>query len=337
MSCYPASEDPARKVKELESGLDELVQFQETMAAVNAYFAKNQTLDGCPHLSAKDIEKRKEAMASSWRPDPKPYEGCVLYNNDAYIRQLKARIEGSLRQSEKVYVGWEIEGGEVRADVETGQLQVFFDSRPDQETCAALQDSGFQWVPHGAPAKPSPGFCGERERDGTGGQSGEYEARDKAGAWQRRLDDAAIQAADQLKCLRSSLFGELPSQIQKTAVWLQDRSHKAAAETYDWAGYQQLCPEERMAVDFCALLRERIPDAVCSGPDEAEKIEKLVRMLHQDRKRTTNEMVLAVSGFVTGVELPHSTKMKAENLMIRLARCRDQTKDRPAGERSQER
>ena len=306
MSCYPASEDPARKAEELKGRLGELVQFQEAMETVNAYFAKNQTLDGCPHLSAKDIEKRKEAMASSRRPDPKPYEGCVLYNNDAYIRQLKARIEGSLRQSEKVYVGWEIEGGEVRADAETGQLQVFFDSRPDQETCAALQEKGFQWVPD-------------------------------AGAWQRQLDDGAIQAADQLKCLRSPLFGELPSQIQKTAAWVQGKSRQADAETYDWAGYQHLCPEERMAVDFCALLRERIPDAVCSGPDEAEKVEKLVRMLHQDRKRTANEMVLAVSGLVTGVELPHSTKMKAENLMIRLARCRDQIKDRPAGERSQER
>ena len=36
------------------------------MKAVNAYYRKHGTLDGCPHLSPENIENLKADMASGW-------------------------------------------------------------------------------------------------------------------------------------------------------------------------------------------------------------------------------------------------------------------------------
>ena len=42
------------------------------MKAVNAYYRKHKTLDGCPHLSPEQLEKLKADMASSWHLEDKP-------------------------------------------------------------------------------------------------------------------------------------------------------------------------------------------------------------------------------------------------------------------------
>ena len=78
-------------------------------------------------------------MARSWRAQPKPYESYLLTNNNASIRQVKARIEELTRQAETPYVGWEFDGGEVKVDQDANRLQVFFDSKPDRETCSAMR------------------------------------------------------------------------------------------------------------------------------------------------------------------------------------------------------
>ena len=53
------SADALNAVSKLESKLAKLEQAQETMKAVNAYYRKNKTLDGCPHLSTEQIETLK--------------------------------------------------------------------------------------------------------------------------------------------------------------------------------------------------------------------------------------------------------------------------------------
>ena len=42
------------------------------MKAVNAYYRKHRTLEGCSQLSAEEIETLKAGMARSWRSEPKP-------------------------------------------------------------------------------------------------------------------------------------------------------------------------------------------------------------------------------------------------------------------------
>ena len=59
-------QDDPQAIPKLQKKLDGLVKAQETMKAVNAYYRKHGTLDGCPHLSPDNIENLKADMASSW-------------------------------------------------------------------------------------------------------------------------------------------------------------------------------------------------------------------------------------------------------------------------------
>lgn len=184
------SADEHDAIGKLKAKVAELEKLQETMKAVNAYYRKHKTLDGCPYLSADEIEKRKAAMARDWRPEPRPYESYELANNNAAIRQAKARIEELTRRAETVYEGWQFDGGEVKMDREINRLQVFFDAKPDRETCSTMQHSGFRWAP-------------------------------SAGAWQRQLTDNAIYAAKHLDCLRP-LSVEEPMQALERAEPVQE-------------------------------------------------------------------------------------------------------------------
>ena len=87
------STDDPEAVQKLKAKLAGLEQNQERMKAVNAYYRKHKTLEGCPLLSQDEIEKLKAVMARNWRANPKPYESYALTNNSAVIRQTKKRIE----------------------------------------------------------------------------------------------------------------------------------------------------------------------------------------------------------------------------------------------------
>lgn len=180
------SADEPDAVGKLKAKLERLETFQDEMKAVNAYYRKHKTLDGCPNLSAEVTEKLKAKMARSFRAQPKPYESYELSNNNAVIRQTKARIEELTRQAETVYEGWRFDGGEVKMDREINRLQVFFDEKPSREICSAMRHGGFRWAP-------------------------------SVGAWQRQLNDNAIYAAKHLDFLQP-LAGERPAPVEHTQV-----------------------------------------------------------------------------------------------------------------------
>ena len=186
------SADDPNAVSKLESKLAKLEQAQETMKAVNAFYRKNKTLDGCPHLSPEQIEKLKASMSGSYRANPKPFESYQLSNNNAEIRRLKNRITALTRRKELGYVGWEFDGGRVEANTADNRLQIFFDEKPDKEIREELKGNGFRYAP-------------------------------STEAWQRQLNDNAIYAADCIKCIQP-LTGERPTELQKRA------GQEAAAE-----------------------------------------------------------------------------------------------------------
>lgn len=198
------SADDPNAIAKLESKLAKREALQETMKAVNAYYRKHKTVDGCPHLTAAQIEAMKESLSSDWRANPKPFETYQLSNNNAEIRRLKERIATLTRQKEVGYVGWEFDGGKVEANAGDNRLQIFFDEKPDSDTRDKLKEYGFKWSP-------------------------------SAGAWQRQLTDNAIRAADALACI-APLTGERPTEVQKRArqeAAAQDApKEKAAAPEY---------------------------------------------------------------------------------------------------------
>ena len=180
------SADDPEAVRKLKAKLAGLEQEQERMKAVNAYYRKHKTLDGCPQLTPDEVERRKAAMARSWRADPHPYESYLLTNNNANIRQTKKRIEELSAKKETEFEGWSFEGGEVKMDLQANRLQVFFHEKPDRDTCSAMRHGGFRWAP-------------------------------SVGAWQRQLTNNAIWTATHMDCLRP-LSGEQLTQEQAGPV-----------------------------------------------------------------------------------------------------------------------
>ena len=179
------SADDPQAIQKLEAKLEKLQSAQDTMKAVNAYYRKHKTLDGCPALSAERIEAMKEEMSSQWHIQDKPYPSWALSNNNAEIRRIKGRIAELTRKQETAYAGWEFDGGTVEANREDNRLQIFFEEKPDEKTRETLKENGFRWSP-------------------------------KAGAWQRQLNDNAIYVADRIKCIQP-LSGKSPTEIQKEA------------------------------------------------------------------------------------------------------------------------
>ena len=178
-------QDDPQAIPKLQKKLDGLEKAQETMKAVNAYYRKHGTLDGCPHLSPENLENLKADMASGWHYEKKPFQSWELSNNNAEIRRVRQRIESLSRANEVAYVGWEFDGGHVEANRDQGRLQVFFDDKPEADARQQLKEHGFRWAP-------------------------------SVGAWQRLLNDNAYYASDRIACIQP-LSGIKPTELQRNS------------------------------------------------------------------------------------------------------------------------
>ena len=178
-------QDDPQAIPKLQKKLAGLEKAQETMKAVNAYYRKHGTLDGCPHLSPENLENLKADMASGWHYEKKPFQSWELSNNNAEIRRVRQRIESLTRANEVAYVGWEFDGGHVEANREQGRLQVFFDGKPEADARQQLKENGFRWAP-------------------------------SVGAWQRLLNDNAYYASDRIACIQP-LSGIKSTDLQRNS------------------------------------------------------------------------------------------------------------------------
>ena len=178
-------QDDPQAIPKLQKKLAGLEKAQETMKAVNAYYRKHGTLDGCPHLSPENLENLKADMASGWHYEKKPFQSWELSNNNAEIRRVRQRIESLTRANEVAYVGWEFDGGHVEAKREQSRLQVFFDGKPEADARQQLKEHGFRWAP-------------------------------SVGAWQRLLNDNAYYASDRIACIQP-LSGIKPTELQRNS------------------------------------------------------------------------------------------------------------------------
>lgn len=178
-------DDPQAAAK-LEAKLVKLESAQETMKAVNAYFRKHKTLEGCPSLTPEQITKLQQEMSQSWHLDKsRPYPAYMLSNNNAEIRRIRVRIEQVRQHEDTHFAGWEFDGGRVEANKADNRLQVFFDGKPDEAARDELKANGFRWAP-------------------------------SVGAWQRQLNKNAYYAAGYISCIQP-IYGEKPIDVQRSA------------------------------------------------------------------------------------------------------------------------
>ena len=176
------SADNPDAVKKLNAKLEKLIRAQETMKAVNAYYRKHKSLEGCPELDSEAIEKLKARMEIRGMQD-KPYPSWALSNNNAEIRRIKERIQSLSVNKEELYTGWEFAGGRAEINVKDNRLQLFFDDKPDGKIRDELKANGFHWSP-------------------------------KTLAWQRQLTSNAIYAADAVSSIKP-LTGERVIELQR--------------------------------------------------------------------------------------------------------------------------
>ena len=177
------SADDDLAVEKLTKKLEGMESQQAMMKAVNAYYRKHKTLEGCPELTAEQVEKVKASMSQDWRKDPVPFPSYLLTNNNANIRRVRQRIEELSHKAE--FVGWTFPGGEAKVNEAENRLQLIFADKPDADTRQALKSEGFKWAP-------------------------------SQGAWQRQLNQNAIRAAARLDFLRPE-DGKSPYQLQPFA------------------------------------------------------------------------------------------------------------------------
>ena len=174
------SADDDLAVEKLTKKLEGMKSQQAMMKAVNAYYRKHKTLEGCPELTAEQVEKIKASMSQDWRKDPVPFPAYLLTNNNANIRRVRQRIEELSHKTE--FVGWTFPGGEAKVNEAENRLQLIFEDKPDADTRQALKSEGFKWAP-------------------------------SQGAWQRQLNQNAIRAAARLDFLRPE-DSKSPYQLQ---------------------------------------------------------------------------------------------------------------------------
>ena len=185
------SADAPQTIQKLEKKLESLTKAQENMKAINAYYRKHKSLDGCPLVSP---EQAQRLISSMEHYDRAPYPAWALSNNSAEIRRLKNRIADLSKKQEIGYIGWEFEGGKVEANTADNRLQIFFEEKPDAAIREELKGNGFRWSP-------------------------------RAEAWQRQLNDNAYYAANYVKAIQP-LTGEQPTELLRAHI----RQQKAALQ-----------------------------------------------------------------------------------------------------------
>lgn len=142
----------ADAIEQLQNKLAKAEALQTEMKAVNAYYRKSKTLKGYKdYTDERAIELDKAIKESMYGVPFPPY---ALTNNNAKIRNTKARIKQLERLKESAETATEQSKDEYKTDLfevienaDIMRLQLRFDGKPDADTRTVLKQNGFRWSP----------------------------------------------------------------------------------------------------------------------------------------------------------------------------------------------
>lgn len=137
----------ADAVEKLQKKLDAMEAERERMKAVNQFYRKHGTLDGCPSLSDVEREKLASDMAAGWHLGKDPYASFTLSNMGAEIRRLKDRVSAISKAEAAGLKEEQRDGVRIVEDPDTMRIKLIFDDKPDEQTREALKSNGFRWAP----------------------------------------------------------------------------------------------------------------------------------------------------------------------------------------------
>lgn len=125
---------------------------QTEMKATNAYYRKHKTMKGYKDYTDERAAELDKAIKESF--DGVPFPPYALTNNNAKIRNTKARIKQLERLKEAAETATEQPKDEYKTDLfevvenaEIMRLQLRFDGKPDADTRTVLKQNGFRWSP----------------------------------------------------------------------------------------------------------------------------------------------------------------------------------------------
>ncbi len=134
-------------ISKLQKRLDSLLQQQEKMKEVNAYYRKQKTLHGCPNLTKEEIESLQLEMQDPSRYTEKPYLSWQLTENGQKIRKTRKRLASLKAAKEKESSEQETNYFKVVENTERMRLQLFFDEKPEIKIRELVKQRGFRWSP----------------------------------------------------------------------------------------------------------------------------------------------------------------------------------------------
>lgn len=141
----PILSNDENAVELLRDKISKLEAEQKRMKAVNAYYRKNKTLDGCTELTLGQIKVLKGAMEDSFHYENKPFMSWQLSNNNAVIRNTKKRLEELLSVKGNGTKEQENRFFKVIENTELMRLQLIFEDKPEPEVRELLKGKGFKW------------------------------------------------------------------------------------------------------------------------------------------------------------------------------------------------
>ncbi|MCM1296362.1 MAG: DUF3560 domain-containing protein [Muribaculaceae bacterium] len=140
------SGDDPQALQKLQAKIEAIETFQTKAKAVNAYYRKHKTLDGCPGLEDKERREIEDAWSRGWYVGT-PYPPYTLSNMNAEKSRLKKRLAQLQAVDEMDHVEIPFDGGEIVTNEEINRVQILFDGKPDEQTRSKLKGYGFRWSP----------------------------------------------------------------------------------------------------------------------------------------------------------------------------------------------
>lgn len=130
-------------IDKLKAKIEKAEAEQAKMKEVNAYFRKHKTLKGYNNGEYDNFELDDFYGV--------PYPPFMLQNNNAKIRNTKARLKQleaakNAPQSEKTENEYKF--FTVKENTEIMRLQLFFDGKPDADVRNVVKKNGFRWSPN---------------------------------------------------------------------------------------------------------------------------------------------------------------------------------------------
>ena len=139
------SSDP-EAVEALAAKLEALKQERAAMKAVNAFYRKHGTLDGCPELTPAARKSIEGMWARGWYVGV-PYPPYTLTNSLANLKRVEQRLKSLQAAQATAPAEEDHDGITYREDTEQMRVQLIFDGKPAEDVRAILKKWAFRWSP----------------------------------------------------------------------------------------------------------------------------------------------------------------------------------------------